>query len=136
MRRREKWGCGRISAPGPLSCQPVGGGALVRQSSNKLVSLPVEKTPMRDTEIVLNSLDTDARETQTPGHSDHHDTNQRPRARGRGEHGSSLAAPSPRRQPRRRATRSAERRPATDARLTPGVTGAMTENSLDLFLRS
>jgi RNA polymerase primary sigma factor len=91
---------------------------------------------MRDTEIVLNSSETDARETPT-GRSEHHDNNQRTRARGRGEHGASSAAPSRRRQPRRRAARPAERRPATDARLIAGVgTGAMTENSLDLFLRS
>jgi RNA polymerase primary sigma factor len=93
---------------------------------------------MRDTEIVLNSPETDARETPTQGLNEHHDTKQRPRARGRGEHGASATAPSPRRQPRRRAARPAERRPATgDARLTAGAgTGAMTENSLDLFLRS
>jgi RNA polymerase primary sigma factor len=90
---------------------------------------------MRDTEIVLNSIDTDGRDTPAQGRSEHHDTNQRQRARGRGEHGSAAAAPSTRRQPRRRAP--AERRVATDARLTPGAgTGAMTENSLDLFLRS
>ena len=94
---------------------------------------------MRDTEIVLNPFETDALETQTPGHSEHHETNQRPRARGRGEHGAAAAAPSRRRQPRRRPTaRSGERRPTTsEARLSAGVgTGAMTENSLDLFLRS
>ena len=93
---------------------------------------------MRDTEIVLTSFENDVRETPAKGHSEHHDTNQRARARGRGEHGTALAAPSPRRQPRRRAPRSAERRLATgDARVSAGAgTGAMTENSLDLFLRS
>jgi RNA polymerase primary sigma factor len=91
---------------------------------------------MRDTEIVLNSFETDARETQAKGRSEHHDNNQRTRARGRGEHGTASAAPSPRRQPRRRTARTAERRVAGDARLSPGATGAMTENSLDLFLRS
>jgi RNA polymerase primary sigma factor len=91
---------------------------------------------MRDTEIVLNSFETDVSETLAQGRSEHHDNNARARARGRGEHGTAAAAPSPRRQPRRRAARSAERRPAGDARLTPGATGAMTENSLDLFLRS
>jgi RNA polymerase primary sigma factor len=92
---------------------------------------------MRNTEIVLNSFDSDAREPLAQGRSEHHDTNQRPRARGRGEHGSATAAPSPRRQPRRRAARPAERRAAADARLMAGVgAGAMTENSLDLFLRS
>ena len=48
---------------------------------------------MRDTEIVLNSFETDARETPTQGRSEHHDTNQRPRARGRGEHGSCGGCP-------------------------------------------
>jgi RNA polymerase primary sigma factor len=93
---------------------------------------------MRDTEIVLKSLDTDTRETPAKGRSEHHDTNQRPRNRGRGEHGVAAAAPSPRRQPRRRAARPTERRTTTaEQRLTAGVgTGAMTENSLDLFLRS
>ena len=91
---------------------------------------------MRDTEIVLNSFETDARETQPKGRSEHHDNNQRPRARGRGEHSPASPAPSPRRQPRRRAARSAERRPLAEARLSAGATGAMTENSLDLFLRS
>jgi RNA polymerase primary sigma factor len=91
---------------------------------------------MRDTEIVLNSFETDARETPTKGHSERHDNNQRTRARGRGEHGAASAAPSPRRQPRRRTARAAERRTAGETRLTPGATGAMTENSLDLFLRS
>jgi RNA polymerase primary sigma factor len=92
---------------------------------------------MRDTEIVLKSFDTDTRETPAGGRSEHHDTNQRARARGRGEHGASAAAPSPRRQPRRRAPRSTERRTAAEARLSAGVSsGAMTENSLDLFLRS
>jgi RNA polymerase sigma factor (sigma-70 family) len=90
---------------------------------------------MRDTEIVLNSFETDARETQAKGR-EHHDNNQRPRARGRGEHGMAQAAPSPRRQPRRRAARPAERRLTGEARLAAGATGAMTENSLDLFLRS
>ena len=90
---------------------------------------------MRDTEIVLNTFETDARETPAKGRSEHHDNNQRPRARGRGEHGAAPVAPSPRRQPRRRAARSAERRSA-EARIAPGATGAMTENSLDLFLRS
>ena len=92
---------------------------------------------MRDTEIVLNSFETDVREAQAKGRSEHHDNNQRPRGRGRGEHGSSAAAPSPRRQPRRRARTAEHRVTAAEARLTPGVgPGAMTENSLDLFLRS
>ena len=88
---------------------------------------------MRHTETVLKSFDNDARDAQT-GH-EHHDESKRPRARG--EHGSASAAPSPRRQPRRRAARTDERRAtAADSRLTPGATGSMTENSLDLFLRA
>src|ERR1700744_2496682 len=75
-----------------FSAQP-GGGAVVRPSSNNLVPLPMEKTPMRDTEIVLNSPETDARETPTQGLNEHHDTKQRTRARGRGEHGSACGAP-------------------------------------------
>src|SRR5579875_3577277 len=90
---------------------------------------------MRDTEIVLNSFETDAREAPAAGRSEHHDTNQRPRKRG--EHGSA-AAPSRRRQPRRRAPRAGEHRLASaEARAAASAgTGAMTENSLDLFLRS
>ncbi|HWE14027.1 MAG TPA: sigma-70 family RNA polymerase sigma factor [Solirubrobacteraceae bacterium] len=89
---------------------------------------------MRDTETVLNSFDTDAREAPTAGRSEHHDNNQR--ARTRGEHGS--AAASRRRQTRRRSTRSGEHRPtAAEVRMSAGAgTGAMTENSLDLFLRA
>jgi RNA polymerase primary sigma factor len=91
---------------------------------------------MRDTETVLNSFDTDAREAPGTGRNEHHDNNQRPRTRG--EHGSAAAAPSRRRQPRRRNTRTGEHRSAAaEARASAGAsTGAMTENSLDLFLRS
>ena len=94
---------------------------------------------MRDTEIVLNTVETDAREATSAGRPEHHDNNQR--ARSRGEHGSAAAAPSRRRQPRRRTTataRSGERRPtAKESRVAAGAsTGAMTENSLDLFLRA
>ena len=93
-------------------------------------------TPMTDTntENVLKSFD-EARDAQPQGH-EHHEDSKRPRARG--QHGSAASAPSPRRQPRRRpAARAGERRAANaDPRLTPGSTGAMTENSLDLFLRA
>src|ERR1700722_3861114 len=89
---------------------------------------------MRDTEIVLKSFENDAHETPSQG-SEHHDTTKR--ARTRGEHGSATGAPARRRQPRRRApARSGEHRTA-DGRLSPGASsGAMTENSLDLFLRA
>jgi RNA polymerase primary sigma factor len=90
---------------------------------------------MRDTETVLNSFDTDVHETPTAGTHERHDNNQRPRTRG--EHGSATAAPSRRRQPRRRTTRAGEHRSAAEARAGAAAsTGAMTENSLDLFLRS
>jgi RNA polymerase primary sigma factor len=91
---------------------------------------------MRDTEIVLNTFDTDTHEVQAQGRSEHHDTGQR--ARTRGEHGSTSATPSRRRQPRRRAARAGEHRPASgEARVSAGVgSGGMTENSLDLFLRA
>jgi RNA polymerase primary sigma factor len=89
---------------------------------------------MRDTEIVLNTFETDAREAAVPGHGEHHDNQ---RARSRGEHGSAAAAPSRRRQPRRRTVRSGEHRQTAAERLSAGVgSGAMTENSLDLFLRA
>jgi RNA polymerase primary sigma factor len=89
---------------------------------------------MRNTENVLKSFD-EAREAQPQGHEHHEDVK---RLRTRGEHGNALSTPSPRRQPRRRAAaRTGERRSANaDPRLTPGATGAMTENSLDLFLRA
>jgi RNA polymerase primary sigma factor len=89
---------------------------------------------MRNTEIVLNNFETDARETPVQGSAEHHDTKQR--ARTRGEHGSATAAPPRRRQPRRRSPRDGERRQTgAEARAGAG-TGAMTENSLDLFLRA
>src|SRR6201992_3626664 len=89
---------------------------------------------MRDTENVLKSFD-EPLEAQPQGH-EHHEDVKRPRARG--EHGSASSTPSPRRQPRRRpAARSGERRSDhADPRLTAGTTGALTENSLDLFLRA
>ena len=90
---------------------------------------------MRHTEKDLKTSETDARDAQAA--LEHHDDSKRPRARG--EHGASGTAPSARRQPRRRpaATRTGERRASTaDPRLTPGATGSMTENSLDLFLRA
>jgi RNA polymerase primary sigma factor len=91
---------------------------------------------MRNTEIVLNNFETDAPETPVQGPGEHHDTKQR--ARQRGEHGSATAAPSRRRQPRRRSPGTGTRRsPGAEARVSAGAgTGAMTENSLDLFLRA
>jgi RNA polymerase primary sigma factor len=90
---------------------------------------------MRHTEIVLKSFENDAHETPTQG-SEHHDNTKR--ARTRGEHGVATGAPARRRAPRRRVpARAGEHRASADGRLTPGVSsGAMTENSLDLFLRA
>ncbi len=87
---------------------------------------------MKDTENVLKSFENEALEAQPQGHEHHEDAK---RSRARGEHGKAAAAPSRRRQPRRRPVRAGERR-STDPRLTPGATGSMTENSLDLFLRA
>jgi RNA polymerase primary sigma factor len=91
---------------------------------------------MRDTEIVLKTFETDARETPATGRSEHHDNNNQ-RSRTRGEHGPAVPAPSRHRQPRRRPVRSSERHPTAAERLSASAgTGAMTENSLDLFLRA
>jgi len=88
---------------------------------------------MRDMETVLNTPETDAREAPVTAHSEHHDNNQRPRSRG--DHGSAPVSPARSRQPKRRIARSSEHR--ADSRVAPGVgSGAMTENSLDLFLRA
>jgi RNA polymerase primary sigma factor len=85
---------------------------------------------MRNTEIDLKTFETDALDAPTQGSSEHHDPNQQ-RPRTRGHHTVAAAAPSRRRQVRRRASRTAEDRAAS------GVgSGAMTENSLDLFLRA
>src|ERR1700749_5139838 len=118
------------SAPGPLFCS-VGWWRLSSTTVEQFGTIIDGENPMRDTEIVLTSPETDTRETPTQGLNEHHDTKQRPRARGRGENGSCPTAPSPRRQPRRRAARPAERRSTTgEARLSAGAgTGAMTENS-------
>jgi RNA polymerase primary sigma factor len=90
---------------------------------------------MRNTETVLKAFDNDAHDAAQTAAHEHHDDSKRTRARG--EHGTGASAPSARRQARRRPARTAERRTATaDPRLTPGATGAMTENSLDLFLRA
>ncbi len=88
---------------------------------------------MRDTEIVLNTFDTDARDAAQE--REHHDNNNAQRTRTRGEHGPAAGAPSRRRQPRRRPARSGEHRQAAEARMSAGA-GTMTENSLDLFLRA
>ncbi len=89
---------------------------------------------MRDTEKVLKPFDKDARDAGQE--REHHDNNnQRPRTRG--EHGPAAGVPSRRRQPRRRPARSGEHRQTGDARVSAGAgSGAMTENSLDLFLRA
>jgi RNA polymerase primary sigma factor len=90
---------------------------------------------MRNTETVLKSFDNDPRETPTTGH-EHHDDSKRQRARG--EHTSGAAAPSRRRTTaRRRPARTGEhRQTAAETRASAASSGAMTENSLDLFLRA
>jgi RNA polymerase primary sigma factor len=88
---------------------------------------------MRYTETVLKSIDNDARENPT---HEHHDESKRQRSRG--EHATAAAAPARRRTPaRRRATGAgARRQTAAEARAAGVTSGAMTENSLDLFLRA
>jgi RNA polymerase primary sigma factor len=91
---------------------------------------------MRKTETVLKNFDNDAVEAPTQGHE--HQNENKQRARARGEHASASAASSRRRAPtRRRPARAGERRPTTaESRAASATTGAMTENSLDLFLRA
>jgi RNA polymerase primary sigma factor len=85
---------------------------------------------MRTLETDLNSFDTEARDVR-----EHSDPTQR--ARKRGEHGVVAAATAPRRQARRRVARSGEqRRSGAEARRATVDSGALSENSLDLFLRA
>ncbi|HEY2258412.1 MAG TPA: sigma-70 family RNA polymerase sigma factor [Solirubrobacteraceae bacterium] len=83
---------------------------------------------MRITEIDLNTTETQPREAS--GRSEHQDAAQRPRARG--EHAAAAAAQTRRRQTRRRAAHAAEHR----AEARPAATSALSENSLDQFLRA
>jgi RNA polymerase primary sigma factor len=82
---------------------------------------------MRTTEIDLNSIETQAREVPATGR-EHNESAQR--SRKRGEHAASAANTTRRRQVRRRASSTGELRQAK------ADTGALTENSLDLFLRA
>ncbi len=84
---------------------------------------------MTPLENELNSIETEAREVPATGR-EHNDTT--PRSRQRGEH--APAATTTRRQARRQSPRAPERR-ATATRAVAD-TGALTENSLDLFLRA
>jgi RNA polymerase primary sigma factor len=86
---------------------------------------------MRSTEKDLKSFETQAREAPASGR-EHTETT--PRSRTRGEHGDG-STNTPRRQARRRTPRADERRPAA-RRATADTAGALTENSLDLFLRA
>jgi len=86
---------------------------------------------MRSTEKDLKSFETQAREAPASGR-EHTETP--PRSRTRGEHGDGSTT-TPRRQVRRRTPRADERRPAA-RRATADTAGALTENSLDLFLRA
>ncbi len=88
---------------------------------------------MRTLETDLNSFETEARETPTAGR-EHNDPSQRPRRRG--EHAAKAAANAPKRQGRRRAAHTAESRQASGVRRTSVDSGALSENSLDLFLRA
>lgn len=85
---------------------------------------------MRTMETDLNSFETQARDVPIPGR-EHNDAAQRSRTRG--EHPASAANPTRRRQSRRRTTKAGEH---ADSRQANFATGALTENSLDLFLRA
>jgi RNA polymerase primary sigma factor len=82
---------------------------------------------MRTTEIDLKSIETQAREVPATGR-EHNESAQR--SRKRGEHAAGAATTTRRRQVRRRASSTGELRQAK------ADTGALTENSLDLFLRA
>ena len=82
---------------------------------------------MRTTEIDLKSIETQAREVPATGR-EHNESAQR--SRKRGEHAAGAANTTRRRQVRRRASSTGELRQAK------ADTGALTENSLDLFLRA
>ncbi len=84
---------------------------------------------MKATEIDLNSIENQAREVPAQGR-EHNDAQ---RARKRGEHAANAADTSRRRQVRRRPAHAGERR---EGRQTGADTAALSENSLDLFLRA
>src|SRR5262249_60203383 len=88
---------------------------------------------MRTLEKDLKTSDTQPRETPGAGR-EHTDATQR--ARKRGEHAASAASTTPRRQGRRRAAHSGERRPGADGHRSNADSGFLSENSLDPFLRA
>jgi RNA polymerase primary sigma factor len=92
---------------------------------------------MRNTEIELNSIETQAREVPVPGR-EHSSDSSTQRARKRGEHTASAAnaTTTRRRQVRRRTTHTGEHRGSAENRRTSVETGGLAENSLDLFLRA
>jgi len=85
---------------------------------------------MRATETDLKRIETEPREAAS---REHHDANQR--ARARGDHGPNVAAPTRRRQTRRGTDRPEEHRP-NEPRNAAIADAPLTENSLDLFLRA
>ena len=88
---------------------------------------------MRTRETELNTFDSQAHEVPATGREHTNDSAQR--ARKRGEHAVQAATTTPRRQGRRRAAHSDERRSATETH-RGGENGTVTENSLDQFLRA
>ncbi len=88
---------------------------------------------MKTRETELNSFDTQSHDVPSTGREHTNDPGQR--ARKRGEHVASAASATPRRQGRRRTVHSGARK-AGEARRANAETGALTENSLDLFLRA
>jgi len=93
---------------------------------------------MRTTEIDLKSTDTQLRDPVDQGHNEQHDAGSRARSRAaRGDHVASSAKAAARRQTRRRSAHSGElRATGAEPRLAAGEPSALSENSLDQFLRA
>ncbi len=93
---------------------------------------------MRTTEIDLNSTDTQLRDPLDQGRNEQHDASSHARARvARGDHAASSTKPAARRQTRRRSAHAGELRAAgSEPRLGAGEPSALSENSLDQFLRA
>jgi RNA polymerase primary sigma factor len=88
---------------------------------------------MRTTETDLKSTETQTRDA-LPAGREHNDATQR--ARKRGEHAAPAAENPRRRQGRRRTVHPTEHRQTGETRRAAVDTGAVTENSLDQFLRA
>ncbi len=92
---------------------------------------------MRTTEIDLKSTDTQLRDALDQGLNEQHDASRARSRAARGDHAATSAKPAARRQTRRRTAHSGELRPAgAESRPAAGEPSALSENSLDQFLRA